>query len=229
MDLFHESLNHSDLTEQTYAVLKDNILQRSLSPGDKISAAEVARTLGVSRSPVMDALKRLAGDGLVEIIPRRGTFVTELNVRDVGELFDIRVMMELFAADHILQTDTIDQFLESIEEPLKGMEQATVNGEYGDYEAFMASDRDLHLRLIQQTQNQRFIQMYREMNVHIQIARAHYFKHVENALQARQEHQAIVQAFKEGDAEEVRAALRTHIVNVKERMLELLDERGGRL
>lgn len=229
MDLAHESLNHSDLTEQTYAVLRENILQRSLRPGAKISVTEVARALGVSRTPVMDALKRLAADGLVEIIPRRGTFVTELNARDVSELFDIRVMMELHAADHILRTGAVDSFLSSIEEPLRGMEEATVNGDYADYEAFMANDRDLHLELIQRTQNERLIQMYRDMNVHIQVARAHYFKHVENALQAQQEHHAIVRAFKEGDGDRVREALGTHIMNVKDRMLELLEERGGKL
>lgn len=229
MELFHEALNHSDLTEQTYAVLRENILQRSLRPGTKISVTEVAHALGVSRTPVMDALKRLAADGLVEIIPRRGTFVTELDARDVSELFDIRVMMELYAADHILRTDAVDQFLASIEEQLRGMEQATIDGEYADYEAFLASDRDLHLKLIEQSQNQRLIQMYRDMNVHIQIARTHYFKHVENALQAQQEHHAIVRAFKKGNADKIHEALSTHIMNVKERMREVLEERGGKL
>jgi DNA-binding GntR family transcriptional regulator len=229
MELAFESLNHSDLTEQTYAVLRNNILRRSMTPGTKISVTEVAQALGVSRTPVMDALKRLAADGLVEIVPRRGTFVTELNARDVSELFDIRVMMELHAANHILRTKSVDQFLLSIEESLKGMELATVNGDYADYEAFLASDRDLHLKLMEQTRNQRLIQMYREMNLHIQIARTHYFKHVEKALQAQQEHQAIVRAFRKDDAGEVRLALSTHIMNVKERMLEVLEERGGSL
>jgi DNA-binding GntR family transcriptional regulator len=229
MDLDYSSLNHSDLTEQTYAILKDSVLRRKLKPGAKISVDVVAQQLGVSRTPVMDALKRLAADGLVEILPRRGTFVTELNAQDVSELFDIRIMMELYAADYILRAKRVDMYLNSVEEALKGMEKATVDGEYADYEAFLTSDRDLHLRLIEQTQNERLIQMYREMNVHIQIARAHYLQYVENALQADQEHQAIVRAFKNGKGEEVQEALRTHIMNVRDRMLELLEERGGKL
>ena len=229
MDLAYSSLNHSDLTEQTYIVLRDNILKRKFEPGQKISVEEVARQLGVSRTPVMDALKPLAADGLVEIVPRRGTFVTELDAQAVAELFDIRVMMETYAADHILSTSGVGPFLAAIEAPLLSMEQATVEDDYADYEAFMAGDRDLHLRLVEQTGNERLVHMYSDLNVHIQIARAHCLSRVEDARQAHQEHQAIVHAFRAGEAEAACQALETHITNVKIRMLELLEDRGGKL
>jgi DNA-binding GntR family transcriptional regulator len=177
----------------------------------------------------MDALKRLASDGLVEIVPRRGTFVTQLTTRDVAELFDIRCMIELYAADRILKDGRVDMFLEDIQEPMHAMQQAMVNGDYGDYEAFITSDRELHLRLVKHCQNQRLLQIYRDMNVHIQVARTHYLALVQNARQAHQEHLQIIKAFQDHNPAEVNQALYNHIVNVKERILELLEEHEGRL
>src|SRR5512136_2843678 len=95
-------LDRTDLTERTYAVLKDRILTRRMEPGARVSVPEVASALGVSRTPVNDALKRLANEGLVEIVPRRGTFVTGLTASDVSELFDIRLLIEAHAVEAIV-------------------------------------------------------------------------------------------------------------------------------
>ncbi len=136
-------LDRTDLTERTYAVLKERILTRRMAPGERISVPEVAGALGVSRTPVTDALKRLAVEGLVDIQPRRGTFVTGLNAPDVGDLFDIRLMIECHAADTILCQGKVEEFLQAVNQPMAMMRQAMVNGDYGDYESFVAGDRDL--------------------------------------------------------------------------------------
>lgn len=229
MEAVYWPLDHTDLTEQTYKVLKDRILRRQSRPGEKISVDEVAQKLGVSRTPVTDALKRLAGEGLVEIVPRRGTFVTELTTRDVTELFDIRMMTELYAAEVVLASGRVEQFLQEIKELMADMEQAVVNDDYGDYEAFIASDRDLHLTLVRLTGNQHLFRIYSGMNVHMQVARAHYLNSVEEARQAQREHETIVDAFRRRNLEEAKDALRAHISHVKARILEILDEQGGSL
>jgi DNA-binding GntR family transcriptional regulator len=222
-------LNHTDLTEQTYQVLRNRILTRQVKPGEKISVDEVAHGLGVSRTPVTDALKRLATDGLVEIMPRRGTFVSELTARDVEELFDIRLLIETYAAEMIVVNGKAIEFLEAIEEPIRVMSRATVDDDYGDYEAFIEGDRQMHLALVKATENQKLIEMYMDLNVHMHVARAHYLSSVENARQAHQEHEAILAAFHEADPKKVKKELGRHITNVKIRILELLEERGGRL
>jgi len=222
-------LDHTDLTEQTYQVLRNRILTRQVKPGEKIAVDEVAHGLGVSRTPVTDALKRLAIDGLVEIMPRRGTFVSELTARDVEELFDIRLLIETYAAEQIVINGKVTDFLEAIEEPTRVMSRATVDDDYGDYEAFIEGDRQMHLALVKATENQKLIEMYTELNVHMHVARAHYLNSVENARQAHQEHEAILAAFHHGDPEIIKEELCRHITNVKTRILELLEMRGGRL
>lgn len=229
MVMDYPSLDHTDLTEQTCKVLRDKILRRELKPGEKVVVDEVARGLGVSRTPVITALQKLASEGLVEIVPRRGTFVTELDARDVAELFDIRLMIELYAAEFILKAGKAAQLFDEVKEAMGGMEQAIEDDDYRDYEAFIASDRDLHLALVKLTENQHLIQIYSDLNVYIQVARIHYLNSVDTTRQAQREHEAIMQAFRDGKPNGVREALCTHIGNVKARILEILDERGGRL
>jgi DNA-binding GntR family transcriptional regulator len=222
-------LDHTDLTNQTYDVIKEQILRRQLAPGERILVDEVAQALGVSRTPVTDALKRLAGEDLVEIRPRIGTFVSELTARDVKELFDVRMAIELFAADRIIEHDLIHPFFARIQEPMTIMRTATVHDDYGDYQAFIEGDRQLHLILVSMMENQKFLNVYSGLNVHIHIARAHYLSSVEKARQAHQEHEAILDAFKRADQTLVRRELGKHITNVRNLILELLEQRGGKL
>ncbi|HOG47610.1 MAG TPA: GntR family transcriptional regulator, partial [Anaerolineae bacterium] len=78
------------LSDRIYAILKGKILQGSLPPDEHLPLEQIARNLGVSTTPVRDALNLLAADGLVEWIPRRGAFVTKLSLQTVEEVFQIR-------------------------------------------------------------------------------------------------------------------------------------------
>jgi DNA-binding GntR family transcriptional regulator len=178
---------------------------------------------------VVNALKLLEGDGLVEIQPRRGTFVTEVTARDIAELFEIRLMIELHAADVLFEKCDISQFLEDIRPTLERMQAAISEDEYMDYDAFIGSDRDLHTRLVEVLDNRRLINIYQELNVHMRVARAHYLNTVENAMQAQKEHEAMINAIQRKDLDALKEALRSHISNVTTRIKGLLEERGGRL
>ena len=222
-------ITHLDLTEQTYRFLKDRILRREINPGEKILVEEIARGLRVSRTPVVNALKMLESDGLVEILPRRGTFVTHLNARDVAELFEIRLIIELHAAEQVFQEGKINLFLDAIERPMSQMQGAIAEDDYVDYEAFISGDRDMHMNLVRFLNNRRLIQIYSDLNVHMQVARAHYLDTVENALQAQREHEDMLNAIHGRDLNALKKALTDHINNVKARIQTLLEERGGKI
>lgn len=216
-------IDHTALSEKVYAVLKEKILKRELKPGEKVLIDEIAHQLGVSRTPVKDAVNRLALEGLVEKAARRGTFVTSLTSRDVAELFDLRLLLELYAAEKILEKGRSELFLAEMGKCMANMERAINGDAYLHYEAFMSWDRDLHLALIRLADNNRLLQIYQGLNIHIQIARAHYLYSVEGALQAQQEHEAIYEAFNNGSWEQVKKALSTHINNVKTGALNSLE------
>ncbi len=229
MNIEYPSLVHTDLTEQVYHILRDKILRRELRPGTQIVIPEVARALNVSRTPVNDALKRLGSEGLVTIKPRKGTFVTELTARDVEELFDIRLMIELYAARRLFELGTVKHFLAASRSAMDAMDRAVDENDYRDYELFISNDRDFHLALVGAAGNNHLMRMYRNMNLHMHVARAYYLKNVEHAGHIQRQHRAIVAAFERGQANDVYEALTTHITEPKERILKVLSEVGGTL
>jgi len=223
------SINFVDLTEQTYRILRERILKRQIHPGEKISVEDIAQSLGVSRTPVVNALKILESDALVEIIPRRGTFVTKITSRDIAEVFEIRLMIELYAADQIFIQGKTQELLAIIRATLSNMRGDISNESYINYEEYLASDRYIHTQLVQIVGNQRLSAIYSDLNIHMQVARAHYLNTVESAQQAQIEHEALESALKENDLAGFKQALSKHITHVSERILALLEEHGGAL
>src|SRR6516165_7256032 len=90
-------LARTDLHDQVYASLKEALATRKLAPGEKLSLQELATAYGVSRSPIQQALTRLATEGLVEVRPHLGHFVKPLTVASVSEAYDVREALELWA------------------------------------------------------------------------------------------------------------------------------------
>jgi DNA-binding GntR family transcriptional regulator len=217
----------ADLTEQTYRLLRDRILRREMKAGAKISVDAIADRLGVSRTPVTDALKRLAADGLVEIASRRGTFVSGISSRDAAEMFDIRSMIELHATDAALASGRGPVALSGMQAPFQGMNDANAGDRYQDYEAFIDQDRLFHRAIVAALGNRQLLRLYDGINVHMYVARAHFVTSVEPARVAQTEHRAIRAAFLAGDAAVARDALAAHITGVRDRVVEIIDRHGG--
>lgn len=207
-------IEYTALSDKVYEVLKRKILKRELRPGDKVLVDEVAHQIGVSRTPVKDALNRLALEGLVEKVARRGTFVTTLSAQDVDDLFDLRLLMESFAAEKVLEKGKVDSLLAEMEKCMANIDWIA-QSDNPDYDAYMAWNRDLHWSLIRLADNNRLLQMYESLNIHIQVARVHYSHSVESVAQTQKEHQAIYQAFENRDLEQVKKTIATHINSVR--------------
>lgn len=224
----YQPLDYTDLTEQTYRLLKDKILKYELQPGAKVSVSEIAAALGVSRTPVMDALKRLASDGLVEIMARRGTFVADLTAQDVAEIFEMRLMIECYAAAQIFRSGRVALFLAQAQAPMHAMEQTITGDEFSDYDTFTANDQVFHSTLVALTENSRILRTYTQLHTHTQGARI-YHLNGGSALRTQAEHQAIIAAFQGHDAQQACQALEAHILAVQSHILGRLSQRGGKL
>jgi GntR family transcriptional regulator, rspAB operon transcriptional repressor len=216
------------LTEQTYRVLKDKILRLELPPGSQISVPTTASALGVSRTPVNDALKRLAAEGMVEIVPRQGTFVSRLTARDIAEIFDMRLMIEVFCAESIIQAGKRARFLATVQPFMSAMERTADSSDSAGYDTFIKNDRAFHLTLVELTDNHRLLNTYTQLHVHTHTLRMHHVTEG-GSRQAQIEHRAIVAAFEQADLAAARAAVRSHISGVGARILAVLEERGGQL
>jgi len=215
-------IDHTALSDKVYEALKKKILERELKPGDKVQVDEVAHQLGVSRTPVKDALNRLALEGLIDKVARRGTFVSTMSAQDVDELFDLRLLMESYAAEKVLEKDKANSFLADIRQCMANIDRIAQDDD-PDYDAYLAWNRDLHLSLIKLADNNRLLQMYESLNIPIQVARVHYLHSVESVTQTQQEHQAIYQAFESRDVEQVKQAIATHINSVRDAVLMSIE------
>src|SRR5437763_15508599 len=129
-------LTRPDLHDLAYDALKTRILGRALKPGQRLSAVAIAEELGVSRTPVTLAIDRLAREGLVRTVPRIGAFVAELSLKDVAEVFDVRLLIEPGAAELCLQQASAEQ-IARMRGLVDEMAELCVGDDYADYDALV--------------------------------------------------------------------------------------------
>jgi len=125
---------------QVYATLRDAIIRAELPPGRKLSENELATWLGVSRTPIREALVRLRDERLVAIVPQLGTFVSYISPQAVSDASFIREALECAAIRQTAVVATEDD-IAALEENLRAQERA---GERGDFDAFYVLDEDFH-------------------------------------------------------------------------------------
>ena len=206
-------VNHLGLSEKVYQVLKEQILTARLTPGQPLSIVDLAGQLGVSRTPVKDALSRLSVEGLVEELPRRGYVVARLNAQEVAELLDVRLILELAAAERgivVVQPAQISEMWR-LHEAMRQLVDA--DGRYTDYAEFRQADCDLHVLMVGLASNHRLSEMHRNLFVHISLQRAHFVtasSHRRGAL-TLQEHAAIIRACEARDLTTLKAAITVHV------------------
>ena len=214
------------LVDAVYEALRELILARSMRPGDRLDVDLLAAQMKVSRTPVKDALARLASEGLVEVVPRRGTFVQRLTARDVAETFDIRAALEALAAERIAPS-VADQEIRGLRDLLRQLSERTL-----DPEAHWILNATFHRHLVELAGSLRLTAMYAELQAHLQIARLHRSSgdwHNREGQEAV-EHEAIVDALERHDPVASRAAVMSHIERAKRSLLsdfEQLLEVGG--
>lgn len=222
-----DPVQHYSITDQVYDVLKERILQRELKQGERLHLDDLEDQLGVSRTPLKDALNRLSMEGLIQVLPRKGTFVTSITARTLKEVFDVRLLLELYAGELGIQDVKPGQIkrIQDLVQRLEGNIDLD-NHTYVDYAQFIATDQELHLFLVELAGNQTLLEIYRSLNVHIQIARGFYTRMDRRVRHTHAEHKQIVCAYQEGNWPMLREALTLHIRSVQELMVQFVQESG---
>lgn len=207
------------LTDTVYRVLRESILQRRFKSGERLNVEELAEQLNVSRTPVRESLNLLAAEGLVEIVQRSGTFVTRISVKDVEECFDLRRVLEGYAAELVASRPLDPEQLQRLHElaawtfdPHSDVDETIQHAE---------ANRRFHELLIELTGSKKFIQIYRMLNASTMMALIHYASpqwHERRVLE-RQEHEAIVAALEKGDAEGAKHTIEAHITRAKHSLI----------
>jgi DNA-binding GntR family transcriptional regulator len=211
----------TNLNDQVYETLKQRLVRRELGPGTKVSLHELAAELGVSRSPVHHALTRLVSEGLLRVKSRRGYFVSPLTEATIAEGYDVRLALELQAADTAvgrLSRDDLRRFRELHEATAAAVSHAewdSANAAFHEYQVDLAGNGLLS-------------RFYRDLSVNLmmQVIRG---GRLEGGSYLPLEHGAIVDAYDAGDLAAARAAIRAHIATGRRIALEAIEGNGGML
>lgn len=185
------------IRDQVYQILRDEICAGKYPPGYWLQETELTEHLGVSRSPVREALRRLVGDGLLIEIPNKGVFVKEFTDRDIDEIFDMRMMLESYAIrksrDHLTSAR-----LQQLFDILEKLEMTHASGDVASY---TQNDEILHKQLVNFSENSLVISTYdrvRSMNQQFRVLSLTSHQRFDESLV---EHRQIVQALAVEDVE----------------------------
>jgi DNA-binding GntR family transcriptional regulator len=203
-------LPRSRASDSVFDLLREKILGRGFRPGDRLDVRALADQLGVSATPVKDAVTRLAAAGLVEIRPRSGTFVAELAPDAVAETFEIRRALECLAAERVVSRLT-PALLARFEAIIEAMERPVASER--DRAEHERKNVELHTLLVEASSNRRLAELYCSLNAHLTIARIHSRRRPDDTRldQERREHRAILEALAARDASALVTALDRHI------------------
>lgn len=204
--------------DKIYARLKAYILSEQIEPGSRIHQARCAKILAVSRTPIREALQRLATEGLVERLEDRGFRVTQLSVDELEELFDMRSLLESFAMRQICLRIT-PKIISNLTSHVKESEAALSRRNAGGiFEANTAFHNTLYI-LIQD--KKRFIAAINNMQDHILRYRKQTLMHFDRAEKSINAHKKIIFALDTKDPNLTEYLMRIHIQESKEDALEI--------
>jgi DNA-binding GntR family transcriptional regulator len=204
------------LVNQAYKELKHIILEYRIPLGGKLNEGELAASLGVSRTPVREAINRLEKEGLVQIFPQRGAFVVRFSEKDVFELFLIRENLEglatRLAAERINEENLakLESFFQGFKEPFTEK----------DVQRYAKEDFKFHQTIIALSDAQRLIKMISTLYDHIRIFRLTTLGLSSRMNTSLAEHQLLIEAFQRRDSEQAEQMMRQHIHHVREGVME---------
>ncbi|WP_457632880.1 GntR family transcriptional regulator [Oceanithermus desulfurans] len=204
--------------EAAYERLKRRILEGVLRPGARLSEPALAQALGVSRTPVREALQRLSQEGLVELRPGRGARVRVLSPREVEEVYEVRALIEGEAAARA--AGRCDEAgLHRLEAALDALETADPD----DYAAQIAADERFHALLVAASGNRVLEQVFHDLDAALALTRQ-FSRDLNQTPETRAQHRAIVSAIRAGDASAARAAAEAHVQAFKATVARRIQE-----
>ena len=203
-----------NLTEQAYQSVKQQLLNGSFPEGSKLTEEYLSSALGISKSPVREALMRLESEGLINIEARRGAYVRKFTAKEVRELYDVRALLEV----HAVSTARITpQLLEAM---AASIERTRANLEAGDKLSHIEEDIHFHGLISRSTGNHEFGRILDNIQQKRLLCRMATF--YLSATTAPASHQKIYTAMRDGDVELAKREMHDHILFVRDTLLRSL-------
>lgn len=217
-------LNPVILRDEVYDLLRNRIMSLKYPPNFRFDLSALESQLGISRTPLKEALQRLEAEGLIDIRPRRGTFVTGFDPQDIAESYDVRRILECAAAEALIAYVTeadVEQLHKTNDQMLSLLEQ-------DDYQSILQEyldlDREFHRYFVQLTQNSKLSAVHAQINTHLHVARLRARFARTDSRGTQSEHDAILAALDVRDVDALVEAMANHLTLSKDRTLDALRD-----
>ena len=208
--------SYQPLREVVCETLRDAVRRGILQPGERLMEIQLAEDLGVSRTPVREAIRKLEMEGYVIMMPRRGTYVADLSIRDINEVFEIRTSLESLASGLAAERITEDE-LEKLQRLLVEIGTHIKNG---DMESIVRTDTEFHDLLYQASRNKRLVGIISNLREQLTRFRTTSMSYPGRLKATLEEHRNIVEAIAQGDEKAARKAAEHHMEKSEQTLLE---------
>ncbi|MBE3085529.1 MAG: GntR family transcriptional regulator [Bacteroidetes bacterium] len=219
MDKLFEINDYELLSKKVYRILKARIIKGDLTQGGKLFEAKIAEQLGVSRTPVREAIKGLAAEGLVKMTPNQGVVVINVSIEDLQEVLQIRRVLEGLAAS-IAAEKISQEEIAKLEEIIKKMSMI-ISKPKPDVVAYSELNAEFHNLILNACGNKRLMKICNNLSSSDHRFRIRSLRNNPGRLKySLKEHQEIVEALKRKDPEQADRLSQIHINNVLKNILE---------
>lgn len=209
--------NHRPLREIVYEELKEQILQGKIDPGTRMMEVEMAQQMGVSRTPIREAIRKLEKEGLVTIEPRKGAYVSQLSKKDMKDIIEAREYLEGLAAFYAAKRITGEQ-KDSLVKACDAFDEAVENN---DTEGMIRYDTLFHQLIVEAADNNILVKIVGQLQEQVlRFRHLYYDDKFKRGEKMPMEHRAVLNDILEGNANDAQKSAFVHI----ERIKEILEE-----
>ncbi|WP_047151845.1 GntR family transcriptional regulator [Aneurinibacillus tyrosinisolvens] len=209
-------IDTSNLTDRVYLEMRSKIINKELEPGERINYDLHCEEMGISPTPLRYAINRLQQDGLVEVKPRLGTFVSRPNSKNIMDVYDVRKAVECLALD--LSFDSFSE--QMVDDLLREVNFASKHLLEDNYQGYFSIDRNFHSTIINLSKNNYIFKIMGSLEYLIQWFSVLTSKNVERPYSSNEQHKEILFAIQRKDRKKAEELLEEHIEIAKRTMLE---------
>ena len=203
------------LRGRVFQKIRDDILEGRYREHDELKEVAIGEELGVSRTPVREALRQLELEGLVTIIPNKGAYVTGISSKDVADIYQIRSKLEGLCARWACEHITIEQ-MDEMEECIYLSE---FHANQGHREIMAQMDNRFHETLYEACDSKMLQSLLRDYHQYVLRIRRKTLSSLDRSKESNREHREIMEAIKDRDPDRAEKAANKHIINAYENMI----------
>lgn len=209
------------LRDVVFNTLRQAILKGEMEPGERLMEITLANKLGVSRTPIREAIRKLELEGLVNMIPRKGAVVASISEKDMRDVLEVRITLEELAVELAIK-NMEEEDIDLLRKAGLAFEKAVISH---DIVAIVDADVEFHDIIYNKTNNNRLIQIINNLREQMYRYRLEYVKDARTHSILINEHNDIIECLKRKDVEAAKEAVREHISNQERGIVRAINDR----